>query len=121
MAEHNETGKKGEQLASDFLKNSGFQVLELNWAYQKYEIDIIAQKANTLVVAEVKTRSCNYYGEPEAWVTKVKQKNLIKGAEAYVIKNNLDLDVRFDILSIIIPAKGEPKIHHIIDAFYPLL
>ncbi|MBA3900245.1 MAG: YraN family protein [Bacteroidetes bacterium] len=121
MAEHNETGKKGEQLAAEFLEQSGFQVLELNWAYQKYEIDIIAQKGDTLIVAEVKTRSGNYYGEPEAWVTKVKQKNLIKGAEAYIITNNLDLDVRFDILSIILPDKGEPKIHHTEDAFYPLL
>jgi putative endonuclease len=121
MAEHNETGKKGEQLAAEFLENAGFKVLELNWAYQKYELDIIAQKEGTLIVAEVKTRSGNYYGEPEAWVTKAKQKNLIKGAEAYVLTNNLDLEVRFDVISIIMPPRGEPKVQHIEDAFYPIL
>jgi putative endonuclease len=121
MAEHNDTGKKGEQLAVDFLKSAGYQVLEINWNFKKYEVDIIARQNESLIIAEVKTRSGNYFGEPEAWVTKVKQKNLIKGAEAYILLNNLDLEVRFDIISVILPQKGEPKIHHIEDAFYPLV
>ncbi|MDQ3192905.1 MAG: YraN family protein [Bacteroidota bacterium] len=121
MAEHNLTGKKGEEIASEFLKLNGYEVLEKNWIYKKFELDIVAQKNKTLIIAEVKTRSGNYIGEPEAWVTKIKQKNLIKGAEAYVLQNKMDFEVRFDIITIIIPAKGEPKIQHIEDAFYPLV
>jgi putative endonuclease len=117
-----ETGKKGEKMAADFLLKNGYEVLEINWRHKQFEIDIIAKKSDVLVVAEVKTRTGNYFGEPEEWVTKVKQKNLIKGAEAYIKERDLDVEVRFDILSIILsPKGGEPKIHHIEDAFYPLV
>lgn len=121
MAEHNLTGKKGEELASEFLSTTGYLIIEKNWTFKKFEIDIIAQKNKTLIIAEVKTRSGNYLGEPEAWVTKIKQKNLVKAAEAYLLQKNLDLDVRFDIVTVIFSNKGEPKIQHIEDAFYPLV
>lgn len=120
MAEHNLTGTKGEVLAAEFLKKKGYQILETNWTNKKYELDIIAQKGNTLFVIEVKTRTGNYFGEPEEWVTKSKQENLIRGANSYILKNDLDVEVQFDIVSIIL--KGENHtIHHIEDAFYARL
>ncbi|HET6242922.1 MAG: YraN family protein [Bacteroidetes bacterium] len=121
MAEHNITGKKGEEMALEYLLSKGFSIIEKNWIYKKFEIDIIAQQNKTLVVAEVKTRSGNYFGEPEAWVTRIKQKQLVKGAEAYVLQKKLDLEVRFDIITVLFSIKGEPKIQHIEDAFYPLV
>ena len=120
MAEHNLTGKKGEELAVNFLQREGYKILATNWNYKKSEIDIIAKKEQFLIIAEVKTRNSNYFGEPESWVTKLKQQNLIKGAEAYILKNNIDLEVRFDIISVILSEKDH-KIHHIKDAFYPML
>ena len=75
MAEHNETGTKGEELASDFLKNKGYTILETNYRLNHLEADIIAKISNTLVVAEVKTRKSNYFGEPETFVNKQKQTN----------------------------------------------
>ena len=121
MAEHNITGKMGEELACVFLKDQGFRIIERNWTFRKYEIDIIFQKNNLLIIGEVKTRSGNYFGEPEVWVTKIKQKNLIKGAEQYILQRNLNLEIRFDIISVILSVKGDPKIHHIEGAFYPTL
>jgi putative endonuclease len=121
MADHNILGKKGEELAAEFLSEKGYEILETNWSQIGSEIDIIARMEKTLVVVEVKTRKGNYFGEPEAFVNKTKQKNLIKGAGAYVQKYNLDLEVRFDIVSVIHPPSGEFKIQHIEDAFYPLL
>ena len=53
MAEHNELGKLGEELAVEFLRKEGYEILETNWTFQKAEIDIIAQKENTLAVVEV--------------------------------------------------------------------
>ena len=50
MADHNELGKKGEQLAIDFLVKKKYKILEKNYRYLKSEVDIIAQKENTLVV-----------------------------------------------------------------------
>jgi putative endonuclease len=117
-----ETGKKGENLAVDFLLKNGYEILEQNWRHKQYEIDIIARKASVLVIAEVKTRTGNFFGEPEEWVTTVKQNNLIKGAQAYIQQQDLDVEVRFDIISIVLSPKGAPpKIHHIEDAFYPLV
>ena len=56
MAEHNELGKLGEQLARDFLIAKGYQILEQNWSCGHKEIDIIAMDGNELVIVEVKTR-----------------------------------------------------------------
>jgi|ERR1022692_1286179 putative endonuclease len=119
MAEHNQTGTTGEELAASFLEKKGYSVLEKNWRFGHEEIDILASKDSTLVVAEVKTRKSNFFGEPEEFVTRQKQKHLIKAANAYIEKNNLDLEVRFDIISIILSG-NEQKIFHIEDAFHPI-
>lgn len=60
MAEHNETGNKGEELAEKYLRKLGYEILERNWHFGKNEIDIIAKDGNFLVIAEVKTRSSTF-------------------------------------------------------------
>ncbi len=119
MAEHNETGKKGEKMAAAFLENKGYTILETNWRFLNLEADIIAQTGQTLVIAEVKTRKSNYFGEPESFVNRQKQKNLIKAANAFIERKQLDLEVRFDIVSVVL--NDDSSIKHIEDAFYPLL
>ncbi len=118
MALHNKLGKRGEQLAVEFLRKKGYRILETNWHYYREEIDILAFDNNMLVVAEVKTRSTSYFGNPEEAVTPAKAKRLINAAEAYLEEKNLDLDVRYDIISIILNEKTT-QINHIKDAFYP--
>ena len=118
MAEHNETGTKGEELAAGMLKDKGYEILEKNWRYNNLEADIIAKKKDLIIIAEVKTRSTSFFGEPEEFVNKTKKQNLIKTANAYLEQNQLELEVRFDIISVLI--SGEKTIvHHIEDAFYP--
>lgn len=119
MANHNDTGIKGEELAADYLKSKNYIVLETNWRFKNLEADIIASIGKTLIIAEVKTRKSNYFGEPETFVNKQKQKNLIQTAHEYINRNNLNLEVRFDIISIII-GNAIPQIKHIEDAFYPI-
>ncbi len=116
MADHNDTGQKGEELAASFLQEKGFVILEKNWRFKNLEADIIATIPGTLVIAEVKTRKSNYFGEPETFVNKQKQKNLIKAGHEYIQRANLDLEVRFDIVSIIL-GDNQMKINHIEDAF----
>ncbi len=118
MAEHNETGTKGEELAATFLANKGYIILEKNWRFKNLEADIIATISKTLIIAEVKTRKSNYFGEPETFVNKQKQSNLIKVAQSYIERNNLDLEVRFDIISVT-TGNNQTTINHIEDAFYP--
>jgi putative endonuclease len=120
MAEHNKTGQIGEALAANYLKSKGYTVLETNWRFKNLEADIIASIGDTMIVAEVKTRKTNFFGEPEAFVNKQKQRNLIKAAHEYIQKKGLDLEVRFDIISVIINSSGN-KVNHIEAAFYPLV
>ena len=100
MAEHNELGKLGEELAVDFLQKNGYDILETNWVFQKAEIDIIAQKENILAIVEVKTRSTIDFGLPQDFVKPKKIQLLVKAVNEYVISNDLDVEVRFDIIAI---------------------
>jgi putative endonuclease len=117
MAEHNELGKFGEELALDFLQKNGYNILETNWTFQKAEIDIIALKENSLVVVEVKTRSSIEYGLPQDFVKPKKIQLLVKAVNEYIVSNDLDVEVRFDIIAIYKEDKTY-KIEHIEDAFY---
>ncbi|MBK9291799.1 MAG: YraN family protein [Bacteroidetes bacterium] len=120
MAEHNDLGKTGEEMALKHLRAMDYEILETNWRFGRDEIDIIARDKDTLVIIEVKTRATNWYGEPEFAVNKAKQRILIRAAEAYIMKHDLNLDTRFDIISVIISPQGK-TVHHIEDAFYPTL
>ena len=117
MAEHNELGKLGEQLAVDFLIKKGYKIKEKNWRFQKAEVDIIAQKENILAIIEVKTRTTDYFGNPQDFITPQKIKLLTKAIDEYVVKNDLDVEVRFDVIGII-NNKNETKIEHLEDAFF---
>jgi putative endonuclease len=117
MAEHNDLGKLGEELAVDFLQENGYEILETNWIFQKAEIDIIAQKENILAVVEVKTRSSIEFGLPQDFVKPKKIQLLVKAVNEYVISNDLDVEVRFDIVAIYKEGQ-EYKIEHIEEAFY---
>ncbi len=117
MAYHNELGKLGEQLAVDYLSRNGFTILERNFIYDKAELDIIAQKDKKVIVVEVKTRNSAFFGDPQDFVTKAKIKLMVKAANEYVLTNNIDLEVRFDIIAILKNQHIE-KIEHFENAFY---
>lgn len=120
MAEHNELGKQGEEIARQYLSDKGYKILQCNWRFGSDEIDIIAQKNDMLVIVEVKTRQTNFFGEPEEAVTKSKQKFLIRATDMYIKQRNIDMETRFDIVSVVI-SYGQVMINHIEDAFYPTL
>lgn len=117
MAEHNDLGKLGEELAVEFLEKNGYTILETNWTFQKAEVDIIAQKDGILAVVEVKTRSSIDFGLPQDFVKPKKIQLLVKAINEYVLSNDLDVDVRFDIIALNKDGKGF-KMEHLEDAFY---
>lgn len=116
MADHNELGKKGEKLAVEFLLKNNYKILETNYRYLKAEVDIIALKDETLVAVEVKTRSTNYFEEPQDAVKAKKIKLLVTAIDYYVVEKDLDVEVRFDIIAIIHQNK-KTKIEHLENAF----
>ena len=118
MAEHNELGKEGEQIAANYLAKKGYEILEQNWHYNHKEIDLIAKKDDLLIIAEIKTRSTEEWEHPQEAITSSKIRFLVDATEAYIIDNDLDLEVRFDVVSVI-PEKNNWKIDHIEEAFYP--
>ena len=117
MAAHKELGKMGEELAVAFLKKAGYEILETNWTFQKAEVDIIALKEEVLAVVEVKTRSSLAFGLPQDFVKPKKINLLVKAINEYVLSNDIDASVRFDIIAISKDEK-EFSIEHIEDAFF---
>jgi len=121
MAEHNELGKKGEELAVKYLQEQGYEIVERNWTFQKAEIDIIVRKKDVLAIVEVKTRSSLDFGAPQDFVKPKKIQLLVKAVNAYINDREKDfsedLNIRFDIIAIHKTAETF-AIEHLTDAFY---
>lgn len=111
-----ETGAYGERQALLYLQNCGYQILDVNWRYKHWEVDIIMKDSDILVFVEVKTRSSVAFGLPEDFVDTKKQKNLYRLADAYMHYVKHQGEIRFDIVSVMKGKKIE--IEHIKDAFW---
>lgn len=120
MAQHNDFGKISEDKAVAYLMAHGYTIRDRNWRIGHKEIDIIAQKNDTIAIIEVKARKSDRYGDPTEAITDRKIRNLVQASNAYIHFHRINLQVRFDIISII----GEPGnqiVDHIENAFYPPL
>ena len=117
MADHNDFGKIAEDLAVDFLVKNQYKILARNFRYLKAEVDIIAEFENHIIIVEVKARHTDAFLEPQEAVNKKKIKLLIAASNYFIEENNLDKEVRFDIISVLPNKQKTLEIHHIIDAF----
>ena len=117
MGTHNEFGKQGEELAATYLVKKGYLIIYRNYRYLKAEIDIIAQKGNTIAIIEVKSRSSAYFQNIAETVSKKKIGLLLSATDNFINTNELDRDVRFDIITIL-KADDKFVIEHFEDAFY---
>ena len=119
MAQHNDLGRKGELMAKLYLEQQGYEIMDENWCHGKAEIDLIAYKDKVIIFTEVKTRSGNYFGEPEDFVDMRKQRMLAGAADEYIYLMNHQGEVRFDIIAILFRNEDNYKLNHIEDAFWP--
>ena len=119
MAQHLELGREGEMLAKAHLEKAGYEILDENWTHGKAEVDLIAYKDRMIIFTEVKTRSGNFFGEPEDFVDARKQRMLVKAAEEYVYLMNHQGEMRFDIIAILFDKQKNHTLKHIEDAFWP--
>jgi putative endonuclease len=117
MAKHTEFGRLGEQLAVDLLLNKGYEIGARNYRYLRAEIDIIAQKGNTLAIVEVKSRNIGFLEDISETVSPKKIQLLATAANHYVQQEDLDVEVRFDIVKVVKKSNGF-EIEHLEDAFY---
>jgi len=116
LAKHNKLGKDGELIAFMVLQRDGYNILQTNWKFQKAEVDIIAQKDGFLIFIEVKTRGSKKFGNPSDSIDKKKISLYKDAAEGYLEQYPSELEVRFDVVNIII-GKDETEIEHIPNAF----
>lgn len=116
MAEHNKLGEEGELRARNFLIEKGYKILAFNWRFGHYELDIVAETDEFLVVVEVKSRSTLTFEHPKDAITPAKIRRTVAAAHEFVLQHNIDKDVRFDVISAI-PLGAEFLIEHTEDAF----
>lgn len=117
MSEAYKRGISGERMAVDYLSAKGYRILAQNFRYLKGEVDILAQKDNCLAAIEVKTRSTSDFGLPEEFLKPAQIQRIIKTVDYFVTSKNLEVEVRFDIISIVITPQNS-KLEHIKNAFY---
>jgi putative endonuclease len=111
-------GRRGEDLACEYLERNGFMIVGRNYRTQRGEIDIIARLENFEVFVEVKARRTGDYGEPEEAITATKVRRIRAVASEYLGEKGLGTDVRFDVISVLIDGEGNLKdLRHIPDAF----
>lgn len=105
--------------ARNLLKTKGYTILEANWRFHRAEVDLIAKDGEILVFVEVKTRSSDAFGKPEAFVDARKQRFLTEAASAYMEQIGHDWEIRFDVVSVLANPGREVLLEHFEDAFFP--
>ena len=105
-------GDESEEKACCFLKQTGYRILARNWRTKTGEVDIIARDGGILVFVEVKARSSDGFGGPEAAVNRAKQRRVISAALSFMEVTKCELPTRFDVVAI---RPGKVCLHQ--DAF----
>jgi len=112
-------GDKGEEIALAYLMKEGYKIHDRNWRYGHKEIDIIAQQGEEIVIVEVKTREGDYFEEPWEAVSNQKIRNIVEVADAWLLRKCIDLETRFDVISIIFKDDVTYELTHFPGAFIP--
>jgi putative endonuclease len=113
-----ELGKRGEDLAAQYLAGTGLVVLSRNWRCREGEVDLVATDGERLVVCEVKTRSWTGYGEPSEGVTPAKAARIRRVASAWLRVHRVGwCEIRFDVLAVLCPQDGPVTVEHLQGAF----
>ena len=111
---NSELGKIGEDIATIYLQDMGYEILARNWRFKRVELDIIAQTESTLVFCEVKTRRSVSHGIPSDAITPLKLQH-IRTAALHWLSNNQSRHqgIRFDAISVIYCDGHPTTIDHI--------
>ncbi|HEV9035419.1 MAG TPA: YraN family protein [Puia sp.] len=109
MPHHIRFGRTGEDLAARWLSEKGFSVLQRNWRYGRYEVDIIAGRQGILHFIEVKSRRSTRYGYPEQSVSQKKLGNVMQGASGWLHRWPAFRRVQYDVLAITMSKDAPPE------------
>lgn len=118
MNDNKTTGNLGEELAAEWLIKKGYTIVERNWRYRFWEVDIIASYNNRLHFFEIKTRTTKRFGHPEESIGKEKMQSLKKAAEEYLYRHTQWKYLQFDVLAITIINNNPVEYFLIEDVFF---
>ena len=114
-----ETGRRGEELALDWLLAHGFTLRDRNWRGGHKEIDLVMESAERVHVVEVKTLTPPILHQPFEKVDAAKQARLAAAARQYIARQQVRKEVQFDIVSVVLDG-ADTTIEYIPEAFYPI-
>ena len=118
MMDTEELGRKGEKLAARHLRRKGYRIAERNYRCPLGEVDLIALQNDDLCFVEVKTRRSDQYESPEVNVTPDKRRRIRRIARYYLERKGIrDINVRFDVVAIVLDDESSPQIEHYENAF----
>jgi len=108
----------GEEIAAGWLVKNGYRLVERNWRFRHWEVDIIAARDQFLHFVEVKTRRSLRYGRPEESITRDKMTNLKNVAEEYQYQHPEWKYIQFDVLAITLVNDEVKEIFMIEDVYF---
>ncbi|MBP3426592.1 MAG: YraN family protein [Rikenellaceae bacterium] len=111
-----EHGELGEHLATEWLRQHGYRICELNWRSGRYELDIVAVRFDTIHFVEVKLRDEESYFAPEQTLTPAKQRSLRRAVAAYLSLHDVDMEPQIDLIAISLDQNGTPTVEYIPEA-----
>jgi putative endonuclease len=107
-----------EDLATSYLRRRRYKILHRNLRLDRFEVDIIAQKRDTVVFVEVRSRETDAVAAPEESVNFTKRQHLRAAARRYIARYGQDgLYYRFDVMGVVMPPEERPRITHYESAF----
>lgn len=118
MNSNQQKGSKGEEYAARYLEKKGYLLLERNWRFRHWEVDIIASKEQFLHFIEVKTRQSLRFGRPEESITRDKMNNLRNAAEEYQYLHPEWKYIQFDVLAITLVNEEVKEVFMIEDVYF---
>lgn len=114
MADKDDLGRLGEQLAAEYLQQAGIRILDRNWRCADGELDIVAAERRVLVACEVKTRSGVTFGSPLEAISRRKQARLRRLAVGWIQAHGVLFDeVRIDVIGLVRDRAGHFTIEHV--------
>lgn len=110
-------GNIGEDAVCGFLVRHGYEIIKRNFTVRGGEIDIIAEKADTIAFVEVKTRTIGSMTSAEEAVDLRKQRLIIRTAQAYLQNVAQPLQCRFDVATVETEGGKVKKLRYYVNAF----
>ena len=111
-------GRRGETVAANYLADRGLVLLSRNWRCRDGELDVVATDGKALVVCEVKTRATDEFGDPAEFVSRDQMTRIRRASHAWLRRYRVGwCEIRFDVVSILWPTTGTPRLRHLRGAF----